>query len=293
MVAVALGIASAAGAQTGPSGATVQSLRQQADAASGAYFAALDHYQALTAQIASIEGQLPRLRAQVAAEVQLTVERAVAAYEQGGAGQLNAVLDSTDLLDAAQRTQWLQALNQGDDHSLTALQQTSQRLHSEEKALQVDQASSAAALQILNAQGQTINVELTAAVTQQNQIAAAQAATQAQTAASPSGGTGGSGASAPVGGGSAPGPPDSSEAAFLSCVKERESGGNYSAVDPSNQYFGAYQFSQATWNATANHAGRTDLINVRPDHASPGDQDEMAEVLYQWQGRGPWAGDGC
>ena len=284
---MAFGGATTAGAQTGPSGSSVESLRQQADAAAGAYFSALDHYQALTAQIASIEAQLPGLRAQEAANLKSTVQRAVAAYEQGGSGQLSAIMDSSDLLDAARRTQWLQVLNAADDHSLAGLKATSARLHSEERTLQSDQASSAAALQVLNAEGQTINVELTAAVTQQNRLAAAAAASAAPPASVGEAGSG------PLGGGGGSSAPSSSEDAFLACVKQRESGGNYQAVNPSNQYFGAYQFSQATWNATANHAGRTDLINVRPDHASPADQDAMARVLYEWQGRGPWAGDGC
>jgi hypothetical protein len=76
--------------------------------------------------------------------------------------------------------------------------------------------------------------------------------------------------------------------AFLACVRQRESGGNYQAVG--NGYYGAYQFSISTWNATAQHAGRGDLVGVRPDHAAPADQDAMALVLLHWQGRAPWGG---
>lgn len=71
-------------------------------------------------------------------------------------------------------------------------------------------------------------------------------------------------------------------------MKRRESGGNYQAVGAG--YYGAYQFAQSTWDATARHAGRADLVGKRPDRVSPGDQDAMAWHLLGWQGRGPWGG---
>ena len=61
-------------------------------------------------------------------------------------------------------------------------------------------------------------------------------------------------------------------------------------VNPSGPYLGAYQFLQSTWNMTAAHAGRGDLVGLPPNLASPYDQDEMAWALYQWQGTGPWGG---
>jgi hypothetical protein len=77
---------------------------------------------------------------------------------------------------------------------------------------------------------------------------------------------------------------------FLTCVRARESGGNYAVVSRSGQYLGAYQFLQATWNGAANHAGRTELVGVPPNVATPYDQDDLAWALYQWQGSGPWGG---
>jgi peptidoglycan hydrolase CwlO-like protein len=77
---------------------------------------------------------------------------------------------------------------------------------------------------------------------------------------------------------------------FLTCVRARESGGNYGAVNPAGPYLGAYQFLQSTWNASANHAGRPELIGVPANLASPYDQDDVAWALYQWQGSGPWGG---
>ncbi len=90
----------------------------------------------------------------------------------------------------------------------------------------------------------------------------------------------------------APAPPvgDQSEWAFLACVKQRESGGNYSIVSSNGLWHGAYQFAISSWNATAQHAGRPDLVGVLPSQASPADQDAMALALYRWQGKAPWGG---
>ena len=77
---------------------------------------------------------------------------------------------------------------------------------------------------------------------------------------------------------------------FLTCVRQRESGGNYSAVNASGPYLGAYQFLQATWNLTASHAGHADFVGLPANQATQYDQDDMAWTLYQWQGKGPWGG---
>jgi Transglycosylase-like domain len=76
---------------------------------------------------------------------------------------------------------------------------------------------------------------------------------------------------------------------FLACTRERESNGDYGAVSSSG-YYGAYQFSRTTWDVTASHAGRLDLVGVLPSVASQYDQDDMAWSLYQWQGNAPWGG---
>jgi hypothetical protein len=80
---------------------------------------------------------------------------------------------------------------------------------------------------------------------------------------------------------------------FLTCVRQRESGNRYHIDSPGGQYHGAYQFLQSTWDGTARHVGRTNLVGVDPHHADPTTQDDMAWALYQWQGTQPWAGVGC
>ncbi|HTK15081.1 MAG TPA: transglycosylase family protein, partial [Acidimicrobiia bacterium] len=76
---------------------------------------------------------------------------------------------------------------------------------------------------------------------------------------------------------------------FLVCTRARESAGDYQVVSSSG-YYGAYQFAPTTWDVAASHAGRLDLVGVLPSVASEYDQDEIAWVLYQWQGNSPWGG---
>jgi hypothetical protein len=80
---------------------------------------------------------------------------------------------------------------------------------------------------------------------------------------------------------------------FLQCVVQAESGGNYSAVSPTGQYMGAFQFSQATWNMAAQAAGLSNLVGVAPNLASPAEQDAVAIALYSLDGEQPWLGDRC
>jgi len=80
---------------------------------------------------------------------------------------------------------------------------------------------------------------------------------------------------------------------FLSCVRTRESGGNYGVYNEGGSgASGAYQFLPGTWNAIAESAGRPDLVGVDPAQATPSDQDAMAQALYSEQGAAPWGG-GC
>lgn len=67
-----------------------------------------------------------------------------------------------------------------------------------------------------------------------------------------------------------------------------ESSNNYQAVSPNGLYYGAYQFYQGTWDSTARHAGRGDLVGIVPSQAAPADQDLLARVLYERRGSRPW-----
>jgi hypothetical protein len=78
---------------------------------------------------------------------------------------------------------------------------------------------------------------------------------------------------------------------FLSCVRNRESHGDYTVHNTGGSgASGAYQFMPGTWNAIADSSGRGDLVGMDPASASPEDQDAMASALYAQQGSAPWGG---
>jgi hypothetical protein len=76
-----------------------------------------------------------------------------------------------------------------------------------------------------------------------------------------------------------------SVAGMFACIRNAESGGNYSAVNSSSGAGGAYQFMPSTW-ASLGGAGL-------PENAPPAEQDAMALKLYQRDGWSPWRGDRC
>jgi hypothetical protein len=84
--------------------------------------------------------------------------------------------------------------------------------------------------------------------------------------------------------------PSPSEASFLACVRQRESHGDYTAVDPSGTFMGAYQIYQGGWDSVARSIGRADLVGVRPNRAAPADQDTVALAMLRQYGKSPWGG---
>jgi|TARA_B110001454_G_scaffold35154_1_gene34680 hypothetical protein len=66
-----------------------------------------------------------------------------------------------------------------------------------------------------------------------------------------------------------------------------EATGHYGAVNPTGKYRGAYQFSRETWDWIAG-LDYEHLVGVDPAAAAPGDQDRMAQALYDLRGRGQW-----
>ena len=70
-------------------------------------------------------------------------------------------------------------------------------------------------------------------------------------------------------------------------LRQCESQGDYGFVHPSGQYFGAYQFTVATWDRLAGQR-YTELLGVLPAEAAPADQDRMAYYLWIESGSAPW-----
>jgi muramidase (phage lysozyme) len=89
----------------------------------------------------------------------------------------------------------------------------------------------------------------------------------------------------------APAPVSGGNGGFLDCVRQRESGGDYTVHNSQGSgASGAYQFLPGTWNSIAESSGRSDLVGMDPAAAAPADQDAMAAELYAQQGNAPWGG---
>jgi muramidase (phage lysozyme) len=63
-------------------------------------------------------------------------------------------------------------------------------------------------------------------------------------------------------------------------IVQCESGGNYSAVNPSSGAGGAYQILPSTWHAYGGQG--------LPQDASPAEQDRIAGEIYARQGGSAW-----
>jgi TolA-binding protein len=295
----------------------VAEAQAQVDQVAGAYFDALEHARQLDARIADLQTRIDELGQKVAQLRHVTSDRAVAAYKRAGNSLESVFFDSTGATDAARRAKLLQLLNGNDEAVATALRKARDDLSHERTTLEAAREDQASAVARLHDEEQQVDAKLVAAQTQRKnaidqQIQAQQAAAAAAAAAATAPAAQPSPSTAPPA--PAPSPPSTSKPAltpvpagytptggvsphhddpYLTCVRHYESGGNYQAYNPGGPAYGAYQFLQPTWNVTANHAGRGDLVGIDPRRASAYDQDEMAWALYQWQGKRPWSADPC
>lgn len=71
--------------------------------------------------------------------------------------------------------------------------------------------------------------------------------------------------------------------AVLTAIKQCESGGNYTAVNPTSGASGAYQFLTSTWQSLSASAGYATAAA-----APPAVQDAAALELYNADGTTPW-----
>ena len=231
------------------------------------------------------------------------------AYRTSGR-EFSAFVGSEDTLASSRRIRLINRVNEVDQAAFAALRASVRDLREERQALEVAQAAQGEALDALRNEGAAMDAKLAVAAWEEQSLVAEPRGSSSPTPSSPStsstprssvGSTAAAPTSPSVPPSTPPAPPSyigrpgvhpQHNDVFLSCLRARESGGNYAAVDPTGLYRGAYQFHQTTWNGAANHAGRRELIGVPPNVASTYDQDDLAWALYQWQGAGPWGG-GC
>jgi TolA-binding protein len=283
-----------ASAQQVPGGGTDQAVadaQARADQAASAYLDALIRSQQLDAEVGELEQGIARLEQRVTELRDTARSRAIEAYKRSGAPFVAQFGDGEAAMDTARRTVLLDLLNARDDDAAAKLRSARDDLAARQRELKAAQQQQTDIVSKLRDEEQQLNTQLVTAQNERRRVAAQQAAAAAAAPAP---------APAADRGVPTPAPPANyvpragehpqHNDPFLVCTRSIESGGNYQAYNPSGPYYGAYQFLQSTWNSTANHAGRGELVGVDPRQASEYDQDDMAWTLYQWKGKGPWNG---
>jgi len=281
----------------------VRSARAALDAASSRYFEALGEYRALDDRIGRLEAGIAAGEDRIASLRRVVASRAVEAYKSGSQN-VGFVFDSRDVTDLTVRRKLLSVATASDAGALDELERSLVEQREQRDALASGRARRERSLEEMRRAQESLDARLAAALEGRagvrrrlaEQARAAAALAASRTAAARTAATVPAGAPAtppaplvmPAPGGGGDG--SIHDHPFLACVRHRESRGDYGVVNPAGPWYGAYQFSQSTWNATAAHAGRYDLVGVVPSTASPSDQDAMAWALYQWQGSRPWGG---
>lgn len=279
----------------GDAEARVQSAQRAANAQADRYMDALSDFQSLKTQAAGVETAITAGEQRAKSLKRVVQARAARAYMRAGS-TLPTIFTVDDIEDRMRGDKLISKANGKDRDAMSLLNAQQADLQVKREDLRELESQQAGALDALKAASRRADAVLASALRNRQDVrqrlatqAAANRAAQSSRSSNrrtptpiaavtpaPSGG----------GGGGAP----SSSNAFLACVRHRESRGNYTVVNPAGPWYGAYQFLASTWNVTARHAGRLDLVGVIPSQASPADQDAMAWHLYQWQGAGPWGG---
>jgi peptidoglycan hydrolase CwlO-like protein len=303
-VALPAMVAAPAAAQSTSNASTdVATLRAQADDIANQYFRALTRSHDLESEITRNSQLVDDLEAKAKVAKDNARARALLAYTTSS-DHLATLIQSHNVLDTARRAQLIGTVNARDNAVYAKLHSTTEDLRAKRKDLEGARTQQATVLAQIQEQAAAMDAKLAEAEQrQQAEAAAAAAADQAARSAAAASATTTTAKPAPTAPPTKPttptvppnytGTPGTNphhDDPFLTCVRARESGGNYGAVNPAGPYLGAYQFYQATWNGAANHAGRSDLVGVPANLASPYDQDDVAWSLYQWQGEGPWGG---
>jgi prefoldin subunit 5 len=283
---------------------TAESLanaRASIDATANQWFTAQREAADLDAKIATLTNTMTRLERRVDQVRVVAGARAVELYEsdtQALGGVIGGHVMGGDPLELGRRAALISQSNANGQVAIDELEAALSDLHARREQLGKAKSAQARAIRDLARRRHALDRELaslrlrSARATARTQLAAA----VVNRAAAPTGPTVASPPALPK----LPAPalitaPVSTSASphhnapFLVCTRARESAGNYSVVSSAG-YYGAYQFSPTTWNVTATHAGRLDLVGASPSAASEYDQDEMAWTLYSWQGNSPWGG---
>ena len=270
--------ANVAGAQQGPSGGSDQDVadaQAKADQATSAYLDALTKSHQVDDEVLHIQQNITTLELRFSELRSDAQVRAIEAYKRSGTPIAVLLGEEAPGMDGARRTVMLDYLNARDDTTAGQFRKVRDGLQARQRDLKDAQAQQADLVAQLKGEEQRLNAEL---ITAQNKRRAAAGAPASPTLGPLTDYV------------PRPGEHPYHNDPFLVCTRGIESHGNYQAYNASGPYYGAYQSDQSTWNGTANHAGRGELVGVDPRNASEYDQDDMAWTLYQWRGKGPWMG---
>jgi peptidoglycan hydrolase CwlO-like protein len=299
--AVLVVVASAPGigfaATTAPASAdSPSSLREQVDHVAQQWFDAQSKLHQLDTRIAADEQRLADLSKRAHALQLEATERAVDMYV-GSPTRFVDVFNTSTPIDSARRVELIERANEKSTQTFHALTDLMRHLRADRDTLAKERDEQRDAVDALAQSRADLDARLRTA----RKEAAADAQARTELAASRSRRTtaanGGSNVapSAPPAQIVVAAPPSRGtypmhDHPFLVCTRNRESRGDYGVVSSSGLYYGAYQFLRTTWDVTAIHGGRSDLVGVTPNAASEYDQDDLAWTLYQWQGNSPWGG---
>jgi peptidoglycan hydrolase CwlO-like protein len=280
----------------------VAAAQRAANAEAGRYLAALSAFESLKTQATGIETAIAAGEQRANTLRRVVRERAARGYMRAGSS-LPSLFTVDDLPDLMRSDKLLATANMKDGDALSLLSAQQADLSAKRDDLHRLEAQQGSALDSLQRMSRKADALLASALHDRSDVQARLAAQAAaakatrSTVRSTSSRTTRSTRTAVPAVATVPPPPGSGSGShhddpFLSCVRQRESNGNYGVVNPAGPWYGAYQFLASTWNVAARHAGRIDLVGVIPSAAAPSDQDDIAWSLYQWQGAGPWGG-GC
>jgi peptidoglycan hydrolase CwlO-like protein len=241
---------------------------------------------ALASELEAAETKLARLRAEYAVAVKQLEQRLVAIYESNTPDQLTVLLSSNGYDDLATRSAYLEALHDADrrvservaslrDQVAEHVNQVAdlkQQVDDEAQQLSSARASlissqeaanqAATAVAAARSESEASLDDSEEQISQLEQELAAQQAAQQE---------GSSGAPAYLGG------PYAIPTYIVMC----ESGGNYSALNPSSGAGGAYQILPSTWRAYGGQG--------LPHQASKAEQDRIAAQIWADSGPSAWA----
>jgi peptidoglycan hydrolase CwlO-like protein len=303
----ALGLVPATAAHASPTRDRLANTTHAIDAAAQRWFSAQADATRISASIADIEQQIASAETTKEHTRRIATARAVVMYKNSDIGLSSIFGDSA--LDSARRAHLVNDANAGGEAAIDQLTVVVDDLNAQRRKLQTQQVEQQKILREVATERTTLDAELASVrVSARNEVLARNAArdraarTQAHVRALTA--TGGSNVlaaptgpaiSATAGSVVVAAPPNTGRVSphhddpFLVCTRAREAAGRYDVVSPAG-YYGAYQFLPSTWDTTAVHSGRLDLVGVLPSRASQFDQDETAWALYQWQGKSPWGG---